>query len=86
MNFIKMVEREIYDWDMMNNFPPLTKEEYFRLSGSIEMNSIKRRALDRQNMIYRWFLYGSPDFKEYENVVAFKPNSGAESTNNRSQK
>ena len=68
MNFIKMVEREIYDWQMMNNFPPLTEEEYFRLSGSPEMNRVRNRALDRQNMVYRWFLYGVPDFKEYENI------------------
>ena len=68
MNFIREVEREIYDWKMMNNYPPLTEEEYFRLGGSIEMRSLRQRALRKQNMILMWFRYGSPVFKEYESV------------------
>ena len=73
MNFIKMVQQEIYDWDMIPLNRYMTREEWFRLSlikNSLgwRSNTLRERSIDRGNMIYRWFLYGSPDFKEYENA------------------
>lgn len=67
MNFIKMVEREIYDWGMIPLTRYMTREEWFRLSNIKGLNSIREDAIDRGNMIWRWLYYGSPDFKEYEN-------------------
>ena len=72
MNFIKEVEREIYEWEMMNHYPPLTAEEYFRLGGSLEMRSLRKKALSKQNMILMWFRYGTPIFEEYETITPKK--------------
>ena len=65
-SLIHLVEYEIYEWEMMN-FHPLRAEEHYRLSGSRRMNAVRKRALHKQNMIWRWFYYGSPSFKEHEN-------------------
>ena len=68
-SLIDLVNRELYDWDDISllDLQYMTREEWHRLDDSIQSRNIRRKALDKGNMIWRWLYYGSPDFKEFEN-------------------
>lgn len=67
-SLIHLVNHELYDWGELKT-DHMTSEEAFRLDGSIKLRWIRKEANGRGNMIWRWLVYGSPSFKEYENPV-----------------